>query len=648
MAAIWLLYAGVEVWTGSVLVAWILPVALIAELTALTALVWIWSRRSVPQWLQVMLLTVAAVTILSRCFLLVLGKPAYGTDEIAFDQYAAQLFLFHGIDPYTRSMGPALHIFQVPDVSHTYTLGGGEVTSLSYPSGSFLFYIPALLLGLRMQAAVLVDALAWIGSMFLAWRLLPDRAKWIVLPIATEIIYLGYAAGGVTDSLFLPFLMLGLWRWDRFGDVTEGSVARWIGPVMIGIAATIKQTPWFAVPFLVVGVAIEAHQRNQNWRRIATRYLAVALGTFMALNLPFIVMSPVAWVKGVTTPVFAHMIPAGQGVVGLTMFEHFGGQLRYYTYASVLVVLVAFSLFLGWYRHMKRAWPLIVLLAFFWPNRSFASYMVMMLPAVLIGVTTVRDTSVSGWRPARVAFFGGLAAMGAVLVAALTIRPDLSLQVLGERSTGQLQSIDHLSVRVTNNSSSPITPHFSITPGGQLTSFWYLTSGQSTIPPNTTVIEQLEAPNVASMPGMNGGYIVNAFSDRPAQMATSPTVHPPIESALLTPDSIDDPVPIGRPIKLTIQLINQIGGARPTSGVMVALNQVVYSQDGLLPGEASINGHSEGQTPVVGRTDNSGKVVFLVKGVQTQRDPVFFQAWLIPSSRVPTGYSNIVSVQFSG
>jgi len=647
MAAAWLLFAGIEVWTGSVLVTWILPVALVTELVALCALAWIWGRRAVPQWLQITLLVCAAVTILSRCYLLVLGKPAYGTDEIAFDQYASQLFFLHGINPYAHSMGPALNLFQVPDVFHTYTLTGQEVTRLSYPAGSFLFYIPALLIGLRMQAAVVVDALAWVASMFLAWRLLPDRGKWVVLPIATEIIYLGYAAGGVTDSLYLPFLMLAYWRWDRFGDPTERSVARWIGPVMIGLAATIKQTPWFAIPFLVSGVAIESHMRGQDWRRIGARYSAMAFAAFMALNLPFIAMDPIAWAKGVTTPVFAHMIPAGQGLIGLTMFEHFGGQLRFYSYASVLIVVVTFSLYLGWYKTMKRLWPILIPISFFWPNRSFSSYMVMMLPAVLVGVTTARHNFAPGWRPARVVFVGALTTTGACLVAAMTMSPTLSLQVLGERSTGQLQSIDHLSVRVTNHSESPITPHFTITPGGQQTSFWYRTTGPAAIPPHATVVEGLEAPNTESMPGMNGGFIVDAFSDQPAQLATSPTVRPPLESALLTPQSVDDQVRTGKSILLTVQLINQIGGPRTIGGVTVALSQVVYSQDGLLPGEASINGSSEGQTPILGRTDNSGMVVFKVAGVQAQSDPVFFQAWLVPPSGVPTGYSNIVSVQFS-
>jgi hypothetical protein len=150
------------------------------------------------------------------------------------------------------------------------------------------------------------------------------------------------------------------------------------------------------------------------------------------------------------------------------------------------------------------------------------------------------------------------------------------------------------------------------------------------------------------MPGLNGGFIVDAFSDNPPQLATSATIHPPIESALLTPESVDRPVPLGTPVQLTVQLVNQIGGSRTTSGVTVALGQIVYAQEGLLPGEASIDGQAEGQTPVQRKTNRFGQVVFTVKGIQAQEDPVFVQAWLVPPSGVPTGYSNIVSIQFSG
>ena len=86
---------------------------------------------------------VLVTAICSWAYLEVLRQPAYGTDEVAFDQYAAEL-LRHGMNPYAHSVLPALQRFLVPPIYHTYLLNGSEVDRFSYPALSFLFYIPAL------------------------------------------------------------------------------------------------------------------------------------------------------------------------------------------------------------------------------------------------------------------------------------------------------------------------------------------------------------------------------------------------------------------------------------------------------------------------------------------------------------------------
>ena len=80
----------------------------------------------------------------------VITAPGYGTDEIAFDQYAAQLVL-HGMNPYVHSMAPAFSLFHVSPDGYTFLLNGQPVTSLSYPALSFLFYVPFLALGWTTQ-----------------------------------------------------------------------------------------------------------------------------------------------------------------------------------------------------------------------------------------------------------------------------------------------------------------------------------------------------------------------------------------------------------------------------------------------------------------------------------------------------------------
>ena len=92
---------------------------------------------------------IAALAIWS--YFQVFTAPDYGTDEIAFDQYAAQLAL-HGINPYLHSMAPAFPLFHVSPNGYTFQLNGQPVTALSYPALAFEAYLPLLAAGVTTQA----------------------------------------------------------------------------------------------------------------------------------------------------------------------------------------------------------------------------------------------------------------------------------------------------------------------------------------------------------------------------------------------------------------------------------------------------------------------------------------------------------------
>src|ERR1700722_7193875 len=94
---------------------------------------------------------IAALAIWS--YFQVFTAPDYGTDEIAFDQYAARLAL-HGINPYLPSMAPAFPLFHVSPNGYTFQLNGQPVTALSYPALAFEAYLPLLAAGVTTQAAV--------------------------------------------------------------------------------------------------------------------------------------------------------------------------------------------------------------------------------------------------------------------------------------------------------------------------------------------------------------------------------------------------------------------------------------------------------------------------------------------------------------
>ena len=175
--------------------------------------------------------------------------PDYGTDEIAFDQYAAQLAL-HGIDPYLHSMAAAFPLFHVSPNGYTFRLSGQPVTSLSYPALSFEAYLPLLALGLSTQAAVWTDVAAWALGGIVLFAVLPKRLGPVVVALLSLDVYIGYAVGGVTDFLFVPLLIGAAVRWDRFPWL-KGPAA-WRGPVLLGLAMAVKQTPWLVVPFVLV------------------------------------------------------------------------------------------------------------------------------------------------------------------------------------------------------------------------------------------------------------------------------------------------------------------------------------------------------------------------------------------------------------
>ena len=183
--------------------------------------------------------------------------PDYGTDEIAFDQYAAQLAL-HGIDPYLHSMAAAFPLFHVSPNGYTFRLSGQPVTSLSYPALSFEAYLPLLALGLSTQAAVWTDVAAWALGGIVLFAVLPKRLGPVVVALLSLDVYIGYAVGGVTDFLFVPLLIGAAVRWDRFPWL-KGPAA-WRGPVLLGLAMAVKQTPWLVVPFVLVSIVAESRR----------------------------------------------------------------------------------------------------------------------------------------------------------------------------------------------------------------------------------------------------------------------------------------------------------------------------------------------------------------------------------------------------
>ena len=565
----------------------------------------------------------------------------------------------HGLNPYTHSMAPALTQFHVPQIFHTYRLNGTEVDNLSYPSASFLFYMPALMLGLHTQAANVVDVAFWAVSGFMLWRMLPTRASWVSGLILSASVYLSFMLGGLTDALFVPFVLIAVYRWDRYGVRLEDSAARWAGPIALGIACSVKQTPWFLAPFLLIGLWIEHRENGTDGVRVVARYTATALGTFLLLNAPFIVANPAAWVRGTFLPLVQPTIPDGQGLVDLTIFNHLGGgRLALYTCAGLTCLALALLAFRYRYALLKRAWVPLVGVSFFLPTRSFGSYLFMLVPAAIVAGVTVGAPPV-GWRLrhshhkwAGVAIVAVGALTASLALAAVATPAPLSIRIVDTQSTGQLGTIDQATVQVTNHTGRLQRPHFTVQTQAHATTFWNAVdaSGHAVVPvvaahSSSTFI--LRAPNTASMPAVASPWFVSAFTTGPAAMSTSATYLVSRFSTSIVPDAVNNAVPVHQPVPLDVQLQDQYGNPVHRAGVVVIMGQVVYASGGLLAGESSINGAGEGTSPVSAVTDKSGVAHFVVVGDAAQPQPVFYETWISDGNAVPHGYSNQVSIQYT-
>lgn len=644
-------YWGLQVWTGSDLYEQFSLAACVLVLAGLFSCVAVWTLKGrAARVHRSCLIALWALGFIGYGLLFITHQPGFGTDEMAFNQRAAELLL-KGINPYTASLAGSLDRFMVPEQYHTWLLSGGEVARLSYPALSFLVYLPALALGAGFQTGFFINIAAWITTVVLLYLMLPEWLRWAAPLLGTLTNYVDFTVGGVTDMVFLPFLLVAVWRWDRYGDSTERSVARWIGPCALGLAMSVKQTPWFVFPLLLIGVAFEARARaTRDWWRLPLRYGGTVIGVFSLVNLPFIIWNLPAFVHGMLVPLIEPTVPAGQGIISLALFQHMGGQLAAFKLAGIVAVALLIGTWTVGYRRLKPVLLPLVAIVFFWSTRSFASYLIDLLPAALIAGVSVRsapDSATLGrWRmPARGAVGAlGLALAGCVAVALASPQP-LRLHIVGLTSTGQLQTVREITARVTNTTNRALTPVFSVMSGAYLSRAW-TPRGTATVPAKHSALITLIAPNQQAMPSLDGGWILVAFSRDPDSLSTSPTMPASTDRLSLIPTTINRQVPNGQPVNLDVQLRNQLGYPQHKAGVPVLMGQIIYGQDGSLAGEAQINGDATGQSPVRAVTDAQGVAHFQIRGEVTQDAPVFFQAWISSPTQPPHAYSQQLSIQF--
>src|SRR5258707_3899668 len=279
----------------------------------------------------VVLLAVGCVLLmitLIQCFL----PPAYSNDGTALDTNAAQLLLA-GKTPYTSS--------SILDIAHRFDIQPGWTTplrlgqfagSLDYPSNvdirsafdtalkanqapgfearvtypalSFLTPVPFILL--KISNVMPFYLLSYVMLVWLAWKVTRRELRpWLVMLALANVPMLSGVMGSSLDLLYILLVVMAWLARER----------RWVSALFLGLALASKQLAWFFVPFYLILI-----WRQQSLREASLR-LVLAGGLALAINLPFLLWNPAAWLAGVLAPMTDPMFPMGVGLINLSAYH---------------------------------------------------------------------------------------------------------------------------------------------------------------------------------------------------------------------------------------------------------------------------------------------------------------------------------------
>lgn len=664
---------GLLVWAsaliGTARHTWTVGILVFCNIWGLATIVAIWlpdnkwtTNRRLTNTLAWTTALITAGTVIAWGVASLKGGIFYGTDEIAFDQYAAQL-VQHGLNPYTHSMKGAYQLFQVPTNYYTYSFVGKPVTTLSYPSLSFLIYVPFLLLGWSYNLAPALCLVAWGITTIMLFAVLPRSVRPLGLLFGGTMLYASYAVGGVTDAMYMPLLIIAVYKWDRFGT------SRWtyIGPVMFGLAMCIKQTPWIALPFLLLALAGDEYMRSGLYPAVkrAAKYLAIALVAFLIPNLPYIIAAPHAWMTGIFEPLAGNMVPTGQGTVSLSLYFHIGGgSMTAFTLATLITGVLLIVAFVGTYPLMRVGLMFLPSFVLLFGARSNVNYFISLIPVAVVAAVTVgqpparrRATGAvsdlaaaagrgvsGGWRlllarsyrPWR-GFQSRLWALGTavcavlflgVVVRSLTASPPIKIAITGVKTTGSTDHIQAIVLRVTNTTGHAVSPGFDTVQSEYNSTFWRVANGSGRIPAHTTASLELVSTNAQALPSIYGGFNMVGYVQQPRSFSVSKMYAPSLLGLTFNPPAYNQLLPVGKEYTLSLDLVNHVGAPLHRAGVPVTLKQVIWSESGPKQGRARIDGGKMGEKATV-LTNAQGVAKFQIVGVKpTGYEAVSFSAQL--------------------
>jgi hypothetical protein len=416
---------GTQVTGLIVMLSLVLSLALI--LLALRPRVPTWRLlRARPAQVLVLLATLAAVPLglrqLGAAAVAGFQPPSYPNDGTTLDHEAA-LQLLRGHNPYvTTDIVTAVRELG-QDPTHTTPLRRGAFAEIpptqypsndtlrttlateptgrpndvlefeshvSYPALAFLPLVPLVKLGLPSVVPFFLLCFLALAALAL-WAVPAALRLWVALLLLADAPLLDATIAGSLDVFYI-LLLFAAWLWWRRSLSST---------IALGLACAAKQLAWFYLPFYFIRVG-----RELGWRE-ATKRVAGAGAIFAAINLPFFLNDPRAWVAGVAAPLADPMFPAGNGLIRLSLVGLV--PLAPSTLYAGLEALAFFAC-LAWYWRYGRRVPevgfVLAVLPLFFAWRSLTTYFYFVgVPALVLWLARQHESQAAS-PPQRVAVAG--------------------------------------------------------------------------------------------------------------------------------------------------------------------------------------------------------------------------------------------------
>jgi uncharacterized membrane protein len=230
----------------------------------------------------------------------------------------------------------------------------GFVSTYDYLSFAMLYYLPKVILNIPRQ---IYDAIILAISLFLVYRKSKEPYKTLFPLIIASASFL-FVGEPIAFSPVVGWLAPSLIA-IAYVDYPL------ISGALFGLATSYRETAGVLFLFFIVA----AYHEKYNIKKMITGFLISGL----AINLPFLLLSPHQFIKSVLLPIDSNLMPIGAGLSSLYEFNIDLPKL-FYTLLFISIILLGLLVYFKFYNKLKYSGLIIPSIAFLFYYRPLPIY----------------------------------------------------------------------------------------------------------------------------------------------------------------------------------------------------------------------------------------------------------------------------------